>query len=154
MAVTRSTRRAALGAILAVPLASMPVVAAPDSLSDDEVRFLALAPRLVPLLIEYDRVWAASKPYYEAYRKAADAAYNCGKHDATDLPEWHAYGESRERADEIDAIAEELYQPFWNVRFVSFEAILLRHRFAMAFDWAEEGAREDLTALWQERQFS
>ena len=54
--MTASTRRAALGAILAVPLASVPAVAALPRLPDHEARFLAIGPQLVSLLDEYDRL--------------------------------------------------------------------------------------------------
>lgn len=150
--MTASTRRAALGAILAAPLASLPVMAAASAVTAVEARFLALAPRVVPLLDEYDRLWEASRPFYEAYRQVADVRWRAGMQDTHDGPEWRAYEESRRRADEIDDILLGLYEPFRDERFVGFEAILLRHRFAMTFDWADDGAMGDLTALWEARR--
>ncbi|MCJ2053929.1 hypothetical protein [Methylobacterium sp. J-070] len=154
--MTVSTRRAALGAILAAPLASVPAVALTatvrSDLPDDEARFLALAPRMIALLNEYDRLWLLKDEPYAAWEKARLKVHGRKwKHQSENLPEWHAYIAARRPADAIDSVLEELYEPFAHVRFVSFEAIMLRHRYGMTFSWAEDDALDDMTALWRAR---
>lgn len=147
-----STRRAALGAILAAPMASVPVAAALSTLSGDEARFLALAPRIVPMLDRFDRIWAAAHEFYEAW-DAAQKKLNTDKwtEKSEHLPEWHAYVAARAPSDEIDEAFAELYQPFEDVRFVSFEAIMLRFRIGMSFDHLSDDASDDMEALWRAR---
>ncbi|MGU3387737.1 hypothetical protein ACLBYG_24740 [Methylobacterium sp. D53M] len=140
-----STRRAALGAILSAPLASVPAAAAMGS---DEARFLASAPRIVALLEEYDRLWAISAPLYELYSEASNALRSGGFEDRHETPEWFAYIESRRGADEIDNALNELFLSFRGIRFRSPEAILLRHRYALTFEWEEDQAAADVRAYW------
>lgn len=153
---TASTRRAALGAILVAPLASVPAVALTANirsvLPDDEARFLALAPRMIALLNEYDRLRLLWKEPYAAWEKARGRGRWKPEHES--LPEWSTYLELRQPADEIDGILEALYEPFAQVRFISFEAIMLRHRYGMTFSWAEDDALDDMTALWRARACS
>jgi hypothetical protein len=147
-----STRRATLGAILAAPLASVPVVAEISYVSDHEARFLALAPRIVSLCDEHDRIWPGCKELYAAWEVARVKMWGQTWHVQTErLPEWHAYIEARKPADEIDRIMEDRYEPFHDVRFVSFDAIKLRHRWGMTFDWICDDVSDDLDALWGAR---
>ncbi|WP_419829867.1 hypothetical protein [Methylobacterium sp.] len=150
--MSASTRRAAIGAILAAPLASVPVVALtaniPSDLSDLEARFIALAPRLVPLLDEYDRLRLLWNEPYAAWEKARETGKRHWKPSDEKLPEYQTYLKVREPADEIDRICEQMYDPYHDLRLVSFEAIKLRHRFGMTFDWARDDLLDDLDAIW------
>ncbi|MGX9982942.1 hypothetical protein [Methylobacterium fujisawaense] len=148
--MTASTRRAALGAILAAPLASAPAIASTSALSDDEVRFVALGPQIVPMLDEYDRIWEAKAPFYEAWSKASEKIRG-PSNGSEEIPEWHAYVESRRPADEIDNSLDEMLMPFEGIRFVSFEAIMLRHRIAMTFDYRADDVEADVRAYWEAR---
>lgn len=150
--MTASTRRAALGAILAAPLASVPAMAASNTVSGDEARFLALAPRIVSMLDEMDRVWAIARPLYEKWNAAREALYGRSWRDHEDLPEWHDYVSARQPADDLDEALDDLYAPFMNVRFVSFDAILLRHRIGMTLEHFDDDAKDDMTALWEARR--
>lgn len=147
--MTASTRRAALGAILAAPLASLPAIAA---LGSDETRFLASASRIVAMLNEYDRLWAASRPFYEAWLKAAEHLIGDRYLERDTIPEWGTYCESRRAADEIDAELYDLHESFEGVQFQSADAIMLRHRIALTFDWAEQDAGDNVKAYWEARQ--
>ncbi|MCJ2061023.1 hypothetical protein MKL09_31455 [Methylobacterium sp. J-048] len=143
------SRPAALGAILAAPLTGGVVMALPSgpkNLPDHEAQFLAVAPRMVALLDEYDRLWALSHEPYAIYEQARGRGRYKPEHEK--LPEWFAYIEARRPADDLDAILEEMYEPYRDLRLVSFEAIKLRHRYGMTFDWARDDLLEDLDAIW------
>ena len=147
--MTASTRRASLGAILAAPITGEAVMALPSdpgNLPDQEAQFLALAPCMVALLDEYDRLGALSHEPYAVYEQARGGGFYKAEHEK--LPEWFAYIEARRPADEIDAILEEMYETYRDLRLVSFEAIKLRHRYGMTFDWARDDLLEDLDAIW------
>lgn len=147
-----STRRAALGAILAAPLASMPAVAATSTVSGDEARFLALAPRLIALLDEYDRLWLLKDEPYATWEAAREKRFGQSyRRETEETPEYHAYIEARRPADELDAILEELYEPFQDIRLVTIEAIMLRHRYGMTFETFRDDVLEDLDAIWRAR---
>jgi type IV secretory pathway TrbF-like protein len=145
-----TSRRAALGAILAAPLASVPAVSA-ATLSEPEARFLALAPKLLALCELHDRVWPLSREPYEQWCREIDRSNRPWREGDDDLPSYHAYCAARAPADRADEEAFELCKPFEDVRFTSFEAILLRHRVNMTFDWLSDEAADDLTAIWQLR---
>jgi hypothetical protein len=144
----RTSRRAALGAILAAPLTSVPAVAA---LGSDETRFLASASSVVARLDEYDRLWAESQPFHEAWFKAAEHLIGERYLERDTIPEWGIYCESRRVADEIDAELYDLHESYSGVRFQSLDAIMLRHRFALTFEWAEQDAADDVKAYWEAR---
>ena len=144
--MSASTRRAALGAILVAPLASVPAVSA--ALPAEETRFIALAPRMVPMMDEYDRLRLLWSEPFAAYEKARKRTGNPWERHDENLPEWQTYVKVREPADELDRILEEMYAPYRDMRLVSFEAIKLRHRFGMTFDWARDDLLEDLDAIW------
>lgn len=133
-----STRRAALGAILTVPLASVPVIAAQAGLPDHEARFLAIAPQLVALLDEYDTLsdWTEA---YEAWVKARRGLSEPDWLEAEKLPEWQAYMNARDPADAVADRIEALYSPEISDTFTTLPAILVRLRYAMTFDnWTDE----------------
>lgn len=149
--MSASTRRAALGAIFAAPLASVPAVASTFALSNDEVRFVALGPQIVPMLDEYDRIWEAKAPFFAAWEKIADKFRGEDYDKGQETAEWRAYVESRSPADEIDNLLEGILAPFEGVRFVSAEAIMLRHRIALTFDYREDDVAADVRAYWEGR---
>lgn len=147
--MSASTRRAAFGAILAAPLASVPAAAVP--LSDLELRLLAIGPRLVALLDEFDQLWPDHESAFEAYQLAAE--HLCySQHAARQaLPEWAAYIEARRPADAVHELIDVLYEPFINKPMRSFEAIMLKHRYGMTYEAFREDALFDLDRLWAER---
>ena len=128
----------------------MPAVASAFALSSDEVRFLALGPQIVPMLDEYDRLWEAKTPFYEAWEKASEKIRG-PSNGCEEIPEWHAYVESRRVADDIDNYLDGLLVPFDGVRFVSVEAIMLRHRIALTFEYRADDVEADVRAYWEAR---
>lgn len=142
-----TSRRAALGAILSAPLASVPVFAA-ASHNDLEAQFLAQFGRLVPMCDEYDRIWSLSREPYEQWCQDRKATGKPWADEHEELPSYHSYCAARQPADDIDSLMVELYQPFDGVRFTSLDAILLRVRLGMTFEWLEHEVLDDLTALW------
>ncbi|MCJ2049324.1 hypothetical protein [Methylobacterium sp. J-070] len=150
--VTPSTRRAALGAILAAPLASVPVVANfPDSgkLPDDEARFLAIGPQLVQLLNEYDRLWAVAKTAHADWWKAGEHLPSPRWPAMESLPEWKVYSDLVEPAEKVGDAIRALYEPFDGLHLTSLRAVLLRCRWAASFG-CEEEAMADIVRLWRE----
>ncbi|MGU3422314.1 hypothetical protein [Methylobacterium sp. D54C] len=137
-----STRRAALGAILAAPLASVPSVAAEAILPDHEARFLAIAPQLVAMLDEYDRLASHYKAAYEAWSQARRDFVIPQWPEAEKLPEWRAYIVAREPADALFVRIEELYDPTEESdaqAFTTLPAIMARLRYALTFEeWTDE----------------
>lgn len=147
--MSASTRRAALRAILAAPLASVPAVAAAFALPDDEACFLAIGPRLVRLLDEHDRLWPAAHERYEAWNRARDRFPIPHWPAAEALPEWHAYLAARRPSDAVNDAIEALYEPFAEMVLTTLPAILLRVRYALTFDAFAEDAMDDLRELWR-----
>ncbi|WP_267356480.1 MULTISPECIES: hypothetical protein [unclassified Methylobacterium] len=146
--MTASTRRAALGAILAAPLASVPAVAVAPHLPDHEARLLAIGPQLVSLLDEYDRLWALVHPYYEAWEQASERFPIPRWQHAERLPEWAAYLAARRPADAVNDRIEALYSPD-DEPMTTLPAILLRLRYAMTFDAFVDDALDELRELWR-----
>ncbi|MCJ2048540.1 hypothetical protein [Methylobacterium sp. J-070] len=147
--MTASTRRAALGAILAAPLASVPAVAALSHLPGQESRFIAIGPQLVQLLDEYDRLWAPVRSYYEAWERAAERFPIPRWQLAEKLPEWGAYLAAREPADAVNDRLVSLYEPFEDEPMTTLPAILLRLRYALTFDAFAEDAMDELREHWR-----
>lgn len=148
-----STRRAALGALLSLPAASLPALAAPTAISADEARLLAIGPQLVRLLDEYDRRWAPVDASYKAWEAACDRLRATARwKEREDIPEWKAYLAIRQPADEIGDVAEELYEPFQDTPLVTLPAVLLRYRYAMTFEAFRDDALADLDRMWREGQ--
>ena len=160
--MTASTRRAALGAILAAPLTGGVVMALPSdstSLPDYEARFLALAPTLLPKLTELDRVCAEATRLYSV----AEAAHPHPDPRIFDLeslkeahervvltPEWQAYLTARVPADALDNQLDGTVSPFMELPMVSLPAILLKHRIGMTLGQYEDDAQSDISRLAQE----
>ncbi|KAA0122248.1 hypothetical protein CIW48_19860 [Methylobacterium sp. P1-11] len=136
---SRTSRRAALGAILAAPLASVPVIAAQSVLPDHEARLLAIGPQLVALLDEYDRLKPQWVEAYEAWSKARQHFAIPQWPEAEKLPEWQAYCLARVPADAVNDRIEELYSPCDAEPCNTLPAIMLRFRYAMTFEeWIDE----------------
>jgi hypothetical protein len=160
--MTASTRRAALGAILAAPLTGGTVMALPSastSLSDHEARFLALAPTLLPKLTEFDRLWEESSRLYDEARQAHPrpdpeifdlAAQEGAPKSIKVTPEWQAYLASREPTDELDSQLDAVLLPFMDEPMVSFPAILLKCRIGMSLRQYQDDAVGDLERLAKE----
>lgn len=146
--MTASTRRAALGAILAAPLASVPAVAALAPLPDHEARLIANGPELVRLLDEYDRLWGPVHAYYEAWERASERFPVPRWQSAEKLPEWGAYLAARAPADDVNDRIEALYSPDTRQRMTTLPAILLRLRYALTFENAVDDALDDLREVW------
>lgn len=151
--MSASTRRAALGAILAAPFTGGAVMALPsgsEPLPDDEARFLAIGPQLVKLLDEYDRLWEPSHAAYEAWQ-AAGRHLPIPRWPAMEaLPEWKVYCDVRQPADELNEVLKALYEPFEDTHLTSLPAVLLRCRYAATFDTYQEEALADIARLWRE----
>ena len=151
--MTASTRRAALGAILAAPLTGGAVMALPSgsaSLPDDEARFLVIGPQLVKLLDEYDRLWEPSHAAYEAWQ-AAGRHLPIPRWPAMEaLPEWKVYCDVRQPADDLNEVLKALYEPFEDLHLTSLPAVLLRCRYAATFETYQEEALADIARLWRE----
>lgn len=144
-----TSRRAALGAILAAPLASKPVAAI--TCSEVESRWLALAPKLLALCEVHDRTWPLSREPYEKWCWERERSGRPWSDQDEKMPSYRAYCKARAPADEADDQAMAACKPFEGVRFKTLDAILLRHRVTMTFDWLADEAADDLTALWQEK---
>lgn len=153
--MTASTRRAALGAILAAPPASVPAgatVSAPASnLAEHEAELLALAPRLIPLLDEFDRLWSQVAPFYEAWERASKRLRPRDWQAMEQLPEWAAYIEARRPADELDHQIEALYEPYMNVSVNILAGIMLKHRYGVSIDAFRDDALTEPDRLWRAR---
>ncbi|MDP4006924.1 hypothetical protein [Methylobacterium sp. NEAU K] len=155
-----STRRAALGAILAAPLASVPAVAAvPHDLPEHQVRFLALAPTLLPVLTEYDRLWAeatrlygiaeAAHPRPEPRIFSFDALTEADRNIVI-TPVWRVYLTTRRPADDLDNRLEAIVSPFMDEPMLSLPAILLKHRIGITLGHYEDDAMGDIGRLTKE----
>ncbi|MGE8126844.1 hypothetical protein ACQKQD_07690 [Methylobacterium sp. NPDC080182] len=147
--MTASTRRAALGAILAAPLASVPALAATQNLPEAEARFIAIGPQLVPLLDEFDRLWAIAKAAHADWWKAGEHLPRPRWPAMESLPEWKIYSDLVEPAEKVGDAAWALYDPFDGLHLTSLQAVLLRCRWAASFDLEEE-AMADIKRLWRE----
>jgi hypothetical protein len=153
-----STRRAALGAILAAPLtggAVMALPSAPVKLRDHEAQFLVLVPTLLPKLVEYDRLWAEATRLYsvaeQAHPHPDPRVFNLEALKEADrklvaTPEWVAYLVARRPADDPDADIDETVAPFMDLPMVS----LLKHRIGMTLGQYEDDARDDIDRLAKE----
>ena len=147
--MTATTRRTALGALLALPAASMPVVAA-STVSPEERALLAIGPQLVKLLDEYDLLWSRCEAPYAAWEQARDSLLPSQRGEYDEMPEWAAYMEARRPADELDTEIVRLYEPFLAVPLTTLPAILLRHRYGMTFQACRDDALADLDRRWRE----
>ena len=161
--MTASTRRAALGAIFATPLASVTAVALTGEIASDlpdhEARFLALAPAPLPKLVEYDRLWAESTELYSVAERAhphpdprvfdLDALKESARRLVA-APEWIAYLDARRPADDLDSDIDETVAPFMDLAMVSLSAILLKYRIGMTLPQYEDDAISDLSRLAKE----
>ncbi|MCJ2070896.1 hypothetical protein MKK75_19230 [Methylobacterium sp. J-030] len=160
--MTASTRRAALGALLAAPLASVPAVAAVSPLGgglpDHEVQFLALIPQLRKLVLPIERAKAFAKALYE------DGDHSAGEHPGWDDPPaakaWrlraeaararNGYHEAWEAwAKHIDAV-DKLVTDFMTERMTTLLAIGWKARVADLLDCWEEQVGYDLAAWARE----
>lgn len=142
-----ASRRALLGGFAALPALAVPAIAATNA----EAKFLALAPRLIPLLVEHDRIWATVSPLYDAFDKVRDAFHNrfgfeAWRH-AEKTPEWFAYKEARRPADELCAIIERMTERFNNEPFVTLPGLILRHRLAKTLSHLQDDVLGDLDRL-------
>lgn len=144
-----STRRAALGAILSAPLASLPAVAVLKTVPEGEVRFLAIGPQLVKLLDEYDRRRALALEAHAIWWKAGEHLPVPKWPAMESLPEWKVYSFLADYAEEIGEPARALYAPFDGMQLTSLKAVLLRCRCASSFDLEDE-AMADIRRLWRE----
>lgn len=163
--MTTSTRRAALGAILAGPLAGIAVAASPSKggqlghLPDMEAQFLSLAPMMLPKLAEFDRLWAEAGRLYRVAESSCPRPdpefFNCIAEQAADrrmiaAPAWRAYMLAREPVDELDNLLDEIVSPFMNLPMTSFPAILLKYRIGMTLGQYEDDAISDIGRLAEE----
>ncbi|MCJ2070660.1 hypothetical protein MKK75_17995 [Methylobacterium sp. J-030] len=157
-----STRRAALGAILAAPLTSMPAAAwtaeTGSDLPDHEVQFLALIPQLRTLVPPIEHAKASARALYEhgdrsagehpgwgdppaakAWRLRAEAARDRnGYHEA-----WEAWAKLTDAVDK-------LVTDFMTERMTTLPAISWKARVADLLDCWEEQAGYDLAAWARE----
>ncbi|WP_232631388.1 hypothetical protein [Methylobacterium sp. Leaf118] len=145
MTTASLSRRRLVTGLAAAPLVGLPISTRAASLSTVEADFLALAPKLVPMLDEYDRLMEAAGLLYEAAMKVMPA-HPWSRMEAS--PGWQAYLEARRPADALDDRIEALVEPFFDAPFGSLDAILLRHRYGMSFEAWEDHALRDLGRLW------
>lgn len=149
--MTASTRRAALGALLALPAASLPAIAESPDVSVAEAQLLAIGPQLVRLLNEYDRRWAPVDACFQVWEAACGRLRAAGRwKEREDIPEWKAYLAAREPVDEVGDVVEALFEPFQDTPLTTLPAVLLRYRYAMTFDAFRDDALADLDRLWRE----
>ena len=157
-----STRRAALGAILAAPLTGGAVMALPSGtgkLPDHEAQFLALAPTLLPKLAEYDQLWAEATRLYSVaesvHPRPDPRIFDLDIQSEADrrivlTPEWRAYLTARVPADALDNQIEAIVTRFMDLPMASLPAILLKHRIGMTLGQYEDDARRDIGRLAKE----
>lgn len=138
MTTASLSRRRLVTGLAAAPLVGLPISTRAASLSTVEADFLALAPKRVPMLDEYDRL-------REAAMKAVPP-HPWSRMEA--LPGWKAYLEARRPADTLEDRIEALVEPFFDAPFGSLDAILLRHRYGMSFEAFDDHALRDLDRLW------
>ena len=160
--MSASTRRAALGAILAAPLASVPVAATVsprgDNLPEHEVRFLALIPQLRVLAPPLERAKVFVHALYE------DGDRRAGEHPTWERPQaaraWverakairdrNGYSEAWEAWNNHAMKLENLVAEFMVLRMTTLPAIAWKARIADLLDSWEEQAGSDLSAWAKE----
>jgi hypothetical protein len=144
------SRRGFLRGLATLPLVGSAAVASKPAVSAEERQLLAVGPRLVRLLDEYDQLWGPHRPFYEAWEAACERLpANSSIADRQAIPEWATYIAARRPADEIGEELEALFEPFNDVPLTTFEGILLRHRYGMTFGAWREDALEDLDRIWR-----
>lgn len=156
--MSAATRRAALGAILAAPLASVPAQAVTRSLPDHEARFLALIPQLRKILPPLERAKAYMRELYDLGDDAAGGYPNGGS--PSDRKAWadraHAarrdngYPEAWDAVNLYSAKIDPLVGEFMDQRMTTLPAIAWKARLAEALDCWEEEAGSDLAAWARE----
>lgn len=121
--MTASTRRVALGAILAAPLASAPACAASATASAVELRFISLAAAALPDMQEQRRLWAIARNLYdEACRQ-----FPCGSSAQREAsPIWQQYNEYWQQSSAIIERLFEQFEPYMYVRMTTERGILLK----------------------------
>ena len=160
--MTASTRRAALGAILAAPLASAPAVAltgnASSDVPDHEARFLALVPRLRALVPPLERAKAYMSTLYAlGDRQAGDhpgwgdwKVASAWADRATAARKRNGYSEAWDAVNRHSAKIDELVSEFMDQRMTTLSAIAWKARLADALDCWEDEAGSDLAAWARE----
>lgn len=148
-----STRRGALGALLALPAASLPAIAgAQAGLSEQEAHFLALAPKILPLAAALN---AASLEVHRLYEAAGEAA---GPYPGRDNQRAHRAWVERGRVgrdangyhdawavmNAADNALTTLVDGFDTVEMTTLPAILLKALLADLGEWWRESVVDDL----------
>jgi len=154
--MTASTRRAALGAILAAPLASVSVAAtAPHSgapLPEREAKFLALAPRILPLARTLNAAGLEAHRRYEAAEEAAgpfpgldsDRAHRAWIERSHAVRDINGYHEAWAAMNAADVALTPLVDGFDEVEMTTMSAILLKAMLIDLGDWWRESVIADL----------
>lgn len=143
-----ASRRGLLLGLAALPLMGGVAASSTPAVSPEEAQLLALGPRLIRLLDEYDRLRGPVSAAYKAWERAGDHLPIPRWEALKDLPEWHAYLATRVPSDEVGDVLEALYEPFIDVPLTMLPAIMLRHRYGMSFEAFREDALVDLDRLW------
>jgi hypothetical protein len=141
-----ASRRGFLSGLAVLP--SLTVVA--TAAASPDAPLLDLAPRLVPLLDRYDRLWAAQGGTYEAgiaeVQRATRRGASWGEAQSAS-PLWRKYMSARAPADRIGDIIDPLIEPLWDHRAVTVPGLLLKARIAATFDSWEGDVFDDVRAM-------
>ena len=139
-------RRALLCGLATLPALTVPAMAA----SNPDAAFLALAPRLLPMLDRYDELWADSCPTYEPgiaeVRKLVHGGLSWTEAEAAS-PLYQVYVAARAPADELDNIIDEMVCPFMDVPVTTLRGLLLKTRIGLSLKHYEDDAADDLRKL-------
>ncbi|GJE77257.1 hypothetical protein [Methylorubrum suomiense] len=152
--MSRTTRRIALGAILAVPFAPVPAMAAPN-LSKQEREFIALVPWLQSVVPEAEEAAQLKHTLYEAAMEKAGR----WRHDET-TTEHHArlrrveraqrengYNQAWERMTALEEPIGDATRELMGYPMTTPTAIAWKARLAILFDCWHEEALDDMAAL-------
>ncbi|MCJ2056602.1 hypothetical protein MKL09_08545 [Methylobacterium sp. J-048] len=148
-----STRRAALGALLALPAASLPALAATHGeLPEREAQFLALAPRILPLVEALKSTWQEAHRLYTAAEDEAGTfpGYDDEKmrrawvHRAKAARDANGYSDAWGVFNATDVALTQVVNGFDEVEMTTLPAILLKAMLVDLGDWWKDSVVADL----------
>ncbi|WP_267428069.1 hypothetical protein [Methylobacterium sp. GC_Met_2] len=147
--MSASTRRAALGAILAAPLASVPVVAAIPPAAY-EADFIALMIAATPTLREHDRLWKIACALYRDVER--EFPWGGGRWQLREASEvWAAYDTAWQAASAVHLELEDTFERFQGRPMVTERGVLMKMRLGRTLDGLfEDDSWHDLARLFEE----
>ncbi len=133
------------------------MLSAPVEEVNPDAAFLALAPTLLPMLDEFDRLWAAASDIHKRSLSALGGAPDfavVGRAAADDWDkrlhasdDWSRYLAARKPADALDERIETMIAEHMEVPARTLEGLLLKRRIGRTFDQYKECATDDLDRL-------